>query len=164
MEIKVDLSEVFDGEEPLSIEEAIKHEVIRSLTAKIKQGIEKQVQCEVSRVINEELAKAVQEQMPTIINDLLNAEYVMVSRYGDVQGMTTFRKELVKVITENMVYKKTQYASDRNAFTKAVDEVIAENVKTFQAEFNSLVTTEFAKESLAHAVAVLKKKLGIDVK
>lgn len=162
MEIKVNLAEIFDETgEGYSIEEVIKREVIRSITSTIKDGIEKQIKAEVSRVIDETLAETAKGLLPSLVNDLLNAEYFRVGRYGDREKEpTTFRKELIKVVTEQMVYKKTTYAGDRNVFTKAVDDVIAENTKLFQKEFNSIVNADFAKATLEYAISELKKKFG----
>jgi hypothetical protein len=101
--------------------------------------------------------------MPALINELMEAEYTPVDRWGDQQRdkKTTFRKELVKSVHEQMVYKKTNYASERNPFTKAVDAVISENVDSFKARFNNLVTETFTKETLNHAMTELRKKFGI---
>jgi hypothetical protein len=100
--------------------------------------------------------------MPGIINDLLSAEYVSIDRWGDRQDKpTTFRKELVKSIHEQMVYKKAQYDSDKNAFTKAVDEVVAEKIKEFKADFVKQVDAQFVAEAMAFATAKLKERLGV---
>ena len=98
--------------------------------------------------------------MPAIIDDLINATYTPVSEWGERKAPTTLRSALVQSLNREMVYKRAPYESDRNIFTKAVDSLVSENLKSFQAEFNKLVTADFTKEALAHATAELKKKLG----
>ncbi len=166
MKIEIDLNEILGDEygSTETLQESIQRQIIESLTKKIQDGVKKQVDNEVSRVITEEIAVAVKSQMPEIVSNLMNAEYLAVDRWGDsTNKTTTFRAELVKAIHEQMVYKRTQYESDKNTFTKAVDSVIQENMKSFQTEFNKLVTDEFSKGAMEYARTTLAKKLGLSV-
>ena len=161
MKIEIDLSDIFCGDEsPCDLQEAIRQEVVDNLTAKIQLGIGKRVDEQISAVLNKEVAAAVALQMPAIIDDLINATYTPVSEWGERKAPTTLRSALVQSLNSQMVYKRAQYESDRNVFTKAVDSLVSENLKTFQAEFNKLVTADFTKAAMAHATAELKKKLG----
>lgn len=74
---------------------------------------------------------------------------------------TTFRKQLVKHIHEQMVYKESHYSSDENAFTKAIKGVVGDKVASFRSEFNTTVDSLFTKQCLEHAQKYLQKKLGI---
>ena len=161
MKIEIDLSDIFCGDEsPCDLQEAIRQEVVDNLTAKIQLGIGKRVDEQSSAVLDKEVAAAIALQMPDIIDDLINATYTPVTNWGERKAPTTLRSALVASLNSQMVYKHAQYESDRNIFTKAVDSLVSENLKTFQAEFNKLVTADFTKAALAHATAELKKKLG----
>ena len=68
---------------------------------------------------------------------------------------------MLKTIKENMVYKKGNCSSDNNAFTRAVDDVIEEQMKLFKAGFNKKVDADFTAAAMQYATEALKKKLGI---
>lgn len=162
MKIEIDLNEILGDEQGVeTIQESVRRQVIESLRRSIEDGVGKQITSEVSRIMDEEIRTAINVQMPQIINDLINSEYVMVGRYGNVEGKTTFRAQLIKAITENCQYKKTQYDSERNLFTKAVDDCISENMKSMKEEFNNIYTEKFKNEALAYAVDRIKQLIGI---
>jgi hypothetical protein len=165
MKFEIDLNEILGDEygNMESLAESIRRQVIENLTEKTKGGIKKQIDEEVAKVLADELKLAVKEKIPGLISDLLVAEYRPVDRYGDLaKEPTTFRKELVKEITSQMVYKKTSYSSDRNVFTAAVDSVIAENVKAMQQAFDKTIIEMFQKEAFDYATKQMAKKLGLD--
>lgn len=165
MKIEVDLEDIFrddEGNPEESMQESIKRQVIEVLSAKFAKGLNAQIDAQVSEVIGTKLKEVADELLPRLAADMIDAEYQPYSRYGEREEKTTFRKQLVKVVSSSLVYKREQYSSDTNVFTKTVDAVIAENMKAFQAEFNKLVTDKFRAEALAYAVASLKKALGID--
>ena len=165
MKIEVDLGDIFcdeDGNAEESIKDSVERQVVARLTKTIEAGIGKQIDAEVSRVISEVLQKKAEELLPALADDMINAEYRTVGQFGRMGDLTTFRKELLKVITEQMVYKREKYDRDRNVFSKTVEAVIEENTKAFQSEFNKIVTHKFRDEALAYAVNSLKKTLGLD--
>jgi len=164
MKIEVNLNDIFcdeDGEPSESLQESIERQVVSHLSRKMEAGIGKQIDSEVSRIISTKLQEVADEMLPRLAEDMINAEYRPVDRYGDKSKTTTFRQELVKVVSEDLIYKKKQYNSDKNVFTSAVDAVIEENLKAFQADFNALVSDKFRDEALAHAVNSLKKTLKL---
>ena len=164
MKIEVDLNDLFcdeDGAPCETMQEHVEREVVRHLTRKIEDGIGRQIDAEVSRVIGEKLEAIAEELLPKLAQDMIDAEYQPVSSFGQRGETTTFRKELLRMVTYQLAYKKARCESERNIFTKTVDAVISENIKAFQVEFNKLVTERFRKEALAHAVTQLKKALGL---
>ena len=163
MKIEIDLSDLFcEGEEPCDLQEAIRKEVVDSLVKTMGKGIGAAVHEQTIVILNEELRKAVAEQMPAIIDDLLTAEYVAVDKWGQRSSEpTTFRAALVKEINTQMAYRKVQYDSDKNAFTRAVDEVLNENLRVFKAELKKQVDADYTREVMNAAAAALKVKMGI---
>lgn len=166
MKFEIDLNDLladeYGGVETLA--DSVRRQVIEKLTAKVSTGVQAQINTEVSRVLSEELQSAVKHKMPELLNDLLTAEYRPIDRWGErVKESTTFRKELVKEITSQMVYKKTQYSSDRNTFTNAVDSVISESVKGMQQDFDKKIIEMFQKEAFDYATKQMAKKLGVNI-
>jgi len=164
MKIEVDLNDIFCDEEGMpseSMQESVERQVVTMLSRKLEAGIGKQIDTEVARIISTKLQEVADTILPSLAADMIDAEYRPVGTYGNQGATTTFRKELVRVITANLQYKKARYASETNVFTKAVDSVIAENMKVFQSEFNAMVTKKFRDEALNYAVNSLKKTLSI---
>jgi len=164
MKIEIDLNEILGNEFGTeSLNESITRQVIENITKKIQGGIEKEVSMSISNYINSEIKRIFKDYAPTIVDDLLSYEYTRVDRFGQKAGEpTTFKKELVNTLMEQMVYRKNQnYQDDRNYFTKAVDNLVVEQLKTFKQDFDKSVNENFAKDALDYATEKLKKKLGL---
>lgn len=166
MKFEIDLNEIL-GDEYGNMEtlaESVRRQVIDKLIEKVSDGIQTQIDTEVARVLSEELQAAVKHKMPELLNDLLTTEYRPLDRWGEqVKESTTFRKELVKEITSQMVYKNSQYSSERNTFTNAVNSVVEESVKAMQKEFDKKIIEMFQKEAFDYAMKQMAKKLELKV-
>lgn len=164
MKIEIDLKDILHHEDygSESVQESIRRQVVDKLTASVSQGIAKKIDEEISKAINEQIKKSLDEIRQNLIDQILDAEYIQVNQWGDRTGKsTTFRKELIRSINEEMVYKKTRSSYDRNSFTKAVDTVVEAQCETFKKEFNKLVDADYVARTKAYAVTVLKEKLGL---
>jgi hypothetical protein len=162
MKIEIDLDDILGDEGGAeTLQESVRRQVIDSVTNSIRKGVGTQIDHAVSKTISEEIKIFLTTKMPELCNEIMQAEYTPVNNYGQRGEPTTFRKELIRGVTENLQYKKTQYSSDRNAFTRAVDEVIEEHVKSFKADFTKQVDAGFTAAAMEYATTTLKKKLGI---
>jgi hypothetical protein len=162
MKIEIDLNDILGDEEGVeTLADSVRRQVIDKLTKTIKDGIQNQLDREVSRVIREGMEEAVKTQMPALIDDLMNATYKPVDTWGSRSEPTTFRAELIKAIHAQMTYKKEEYESRRNAFTTAVDSVIATKVAQFKAGFDSTVDAKFVAEAMAYATEKLAQRLNV---
>lgn len=164
MKIEIDLKDILHDEDYGSetMQESIRRQVVANIEKKVADGLSKRIDQEVSKAIDEQIKKALDEIRPNLINEIMDAEYVSVDRYGDrSKEPTTFRKQLIKAVHENMVYKKSSYSSDRNTFTQAVDDILRTQVDSFKKEFDNIIKADYVAETKAYAVKVLKEKLGL---
>lgn len=162
MKIEIDLNDILGDEYGAeTLQESVRRQVVDGMTAAVKKGVGERINSAVSETINEEIKQYLNKEMPVLLASLMDAEFTPVSRFGEVSQPTSFRKQLIISITENMQYKKTAYHSDANAFTKAVDAVITSHLETFKADFQKRVDADFTSKALAYATEALKKKLGI---
>lgn len=163
MKIEIDLNDILGDEDGAeTLQESVRRQVIDGLTTAVKKGVGEQINHAVAKTIQTQIEEYVEKEMPAMLAGIVDSTYIPVNRWGEREREpTTFRKELVKSINENMVYKKTNYSSDANAFTKAVDGVIEENLKSFKAEFQKKVDADFVAHAFQYAQDALKKKLGI---
>ena len=163
MKIEIDLNEILFDENygPESLQESVQRQVIDKIKDQVLRTSVHKVQEEIDRQIANTVSETIKEKLPELFDDLLNAEYTPVERYGTKKEPTSFRKELVKTIQEQMVYKKESYESNKNAFTKAVDGIIEEQMREIKKDFAKQVSTETAKQAFEEAVKLLKQKLGV---
>lgn len=160
MKIEIDLNDILGDEDGVeTLQESVRRQVLDSLSRTIKEGVQKRVNEETSRILNEELQSVLRSRTPALIDDIFSAEFTPVTRYGERSMPTTFRNEIIKTLQGEMVYKKANYDSDKNAYTKAVDKIVGENLAAFQAEFKKQVSDTFLKDAMAYAVSELGKRL-----
>lgn len=156
MELKINLEEVLGGEGALA------DLVSEHVNQVVRDGVGKKIDAALSIAIRETIDEAIKEKMPSLIDDVLNTPYVKVDRYGSrASAPTTFRKELVEAINEEMKYKKEGYSSRDNVFTQAVNSVVESQVTKFKTEFNKQVDASFVSEAMAYATKKLQERLGV---
>lgn len=164
MKIEIDLNEILGDESGVeTLQESVRRQVVEKIQREMADGIKQRIDREVALAIDESIRTSLKEITPKLLNDLMDAEYTPVDRWGDRQSgkTTTFRKQLVASIHEQMVYKKTTFDSDKSPFTKAVDETVSANVAVFKTQFSNLVNDQFTEECLKYAVQKLKERLKV---
>src|SRR6186713_1064918 len=138
MKIEINLLEIMheDGE---TVKEAIYRQVTEQLLEWTKKDVAEQVKSCINREVGKIVAAAVAEETPKLVQGVLDAEFTPTSQWGYKSEPTTFRKELLKSFTEQMVYKVDDCGRVTNTYSRAVKEIIDGQVATFKKEFNSLI-------------------------
>jgi len=163
MKIEIDLNDIFcdEGEPSRTLEENVRIEIIERLTGDMRKRIFIKIDEELSRVMNEQITLVMSEKMPEIIEDIMNVTYTPISNYGSKGEPTTFRNEIIKSVSANMVYAPKAYSSDENAFTKAVKSIVESKTKAIQEEITKNVDVKFKEDAIKFAVAKLSERLGL---
>lgn len=167
MKIEIDLDNIFrdeDGNPEESLEESVRRQIITRLSDDYRKRLFSKFDQELTKIMQEQIADVMKDRMPEFIDDILNAEYQPVSSYGQRGEPTTFRSEIIKSIAANMKYEPRQYASDENAFTKAVKSIVELKTNEIKKEITAQVDTKFRQDALAFAVKQLSERLGLDKK
>ena len=163
MKFEIDLNDIFSDEYGSeTIQESVRRQVVEKMTEVVSKGVAKKIDIVINEAITKELESALKEKMPLLIDDLMNTEYAMVDRWGDVGSKTTFRKELIKSIQDQMKYTPKNYDSDKNNFTRSVDATVKETMQQFASDYKQTVDKLFTQEALNYAQNSLKQKLGIE--
>lgn len=165
MKIEIDLNDVFRDEEGNpneSLEEAVRRQVIDRLTEDYRKKLFAKLDGQIAQIMESQVSAVVAMKMPSLIDDILNAEYTPVDRYGSRSEKTTFRAEIIKSIAANMVYKPTQYQSEANAFTQAVQSVVEHKTNEIQKVLREEIDTKFKADAIGFAVKELSKRLGLE--
>lgn len=163
MKIEIDLNDLFmeEGDEGLPTEELIRKQIIERLSGDLRKRLFDRMDRELSEVLSAEIQTAIAAKMPSMIDDIMNYTYTPISRYGDKAEPTTFRSEIIKSVAANMVYQPKQWASDENAFTKAVKSIVELKTKEIEAAIRKEVDDKFKADAIAFAVKKLSERLGI---
>jgi len=162
MKVEIDLNDILGDEEGAeTLSESVRRQVIDSIKAQIKSETSRKIDEAVSLTISQAINDYLKTEMPVLLAGIMDAPFTPISSYGQRGEPTNFRKELVRVFSENMQYKKTSSSYDRNAFTKAIDEMVEVECKKFQKDFNTKVDATFTSSCMEYATNALKRKLGI---
>ena len=163
MKIELDLEDILIGEfgDKQSLAETIKDGIVENLTKTLQKGITDRITTEISNVIDAEIKLVVAEQMPSLLTELIDKEYRVVDKWGEHKETITIRNQLIKTLTDQMVYAPKNYNSDKNFFTRNVDVLVSESMDKFKKEYDSKVNEIFVKEALEYATNKLKKTLNL---
>jgi hypothetical protein len=159
MKIEIDLKEILEDEfgDLESLGQSIERQVVESLTESISKGILKKVDESLSVLIDKKIEEFANDQLPNLFENVIDSEYTIVDRWGDTKETTTMRKKLISVLTDQMVYKSARYESDKNYFTKNVDEIMKEKMQEFKALFDKEVNSVFKKEAFEYALIKMRQ-------
>jgi hypothetical protein len=163
MKIEIDLDDIFrDDQGPdESLEESIRRQVISRLTESYRKRLFDRFDAEMAATMQKQVAEIMAANMPNLIDDIMNNSYTPVSVYGQKDGPTTFRDEIIKSIAANMKYEPKTYRSDENAFTQAVKSIVEAKTGEIKTAILAQVDTEFKRDAIAFAVTKLSERLGL---
>lgn len=167
MKIEIDLENIFrdeDGYPDESLEESIRRQVVSRLTEDYRKRLFDRFDIELGKIMREQIETAMAERMPGFVDDILDAEYVPVTNYGERKPATTFRAEIIESIAKNLKYEPKNYSSDENAFTRAVKSVVEAKTGEIKKALVEQVDTKFRADAITFAVQQLSERLGLNKK
>ncbi len=163
MKLEIDLDDIFRDENGAeeSLEESVRRQVIDRLSGDLRKRLFDRIDARLSQIMNEQIGKVMEEKMPTLIDDIMNVEYRPVSRYGECSEPTTFRTEIIRAVSGQMVYAPKRYESEENTFTKAVRSIVNTQTRAIQDAISQQVDAQFKESAIKFAVEELSRKLGL---
>lgn len=164
MKLEIDLGDILrdeNGDPEESLQESIRRQIVDRMSGDLRKRLFQRMDEELSRVMSAQLRAAVEQQMPALLEDVMNTSYTPISKFGEKGQSTTFRAELVRAVAENMKYQPRAYASEENAFTKAVRSILEAQMDAIRKEIVSAVDVKFKQDAIAFAVKQLSERLGL---
>ena len=70
-------------------------------------------------------------------------------------------EEFAKELQNQMVYKKCSYDSDKNTYTKLVDNTVNELTKQWKADFDKYIKQEVLKEAYDYAIEKIARAFNV---
>ena len=143
--------------------------VKRQLKSKIVEEIKSQYLAEFKKILFNELLSDIKCQclheaktkIPELLEQALTAKYETKDRWGGKGQETSFMEEFVKELQNQMVYKKCSYDSDKNTYTKLVDNTVNELTKQWKADFDKYIKEEVIKEAYDYAIQKIAKAFNV---
>lgn len=170
MKIEIDLQDILGDEygDMESLAQSIERQVIDNITNTLSSTLSKKIISNigdsVTEMIDGEVKNAAALVGKELTDGLIDYEYTPIDGYGRRSEKTTMRNEFIKSLTSQMIYKSARYESDKSSFTKSVDVILAQELKKFQEEYNSILDETFTKEAFEYAVFKMKEKLKLGEK
>lgn len=161
MKIEFELDDIFARSEGISLETQIKRDIVDQILEFYSASLKSDTRAFIIDAVMKAIQAEVQVAIPALISDLLNREYTPVKQYGVKGEPTTFAKDLHATMAAEMVYKKSHYDSDKNAFTKAMDAAISEKLNAFKKEWLREVDAKFVADAMEYARSKLAERLGV---
>jgi hypothetical protein len=146
------------------LRKGIRRQVVSRLSEDYRKRLFDRFDIELGTIMREQIAVVMAERMPGFVDDILDAEYVPVSNYGERKPATTFRAEVIESIAKNLKYEPKNYSSEENAFTRAVKSIVELKTGEIKKEITAHVDAQFRQDALAFAVKQLSERLGLDKK
>jgi hypothetical protein len=160
VKIDIDLSDLFD-EDGERIKVNVQEQIFESIVKKATTLLDKQIGEHVRKRILESITPRVNAALDAIIPALMDYEFQETSGYGVSKDKTTIRARMLADIERAMNWKNTNYDSEKNAYTRTVEKIVAEQMKLYIKKFDDEVNAKFVKEAFDYAVKKLSEKLGI---
>lgn len=163
MEIKINLDELVgsDEEGSGSIKEFILEEIRRKASSAVEKLLVGEIKSAIVTVCQEQIKILVAGHLEGMVHDTLHNPFCPKDSMGRLLPETTVRDEIIKLVQAQMVYKKTSYDSDKNAFTLQHERIVAAEFAKFKESFSKLVNETFTAQAMQHAAQTLKAKLGL---
>jgi hypothetical protein len=157
MKIELDLSEIFEDEDGERISVSMAERVEAAIVAKAEKTISTLVKETFEKELSQQISELVQSQLNTIIVDLLDQEFVPITKWGCRDEKTTLRNRICGDVEKLLSWKDGNYSSDQSMYTKVIKEVVSEKLKEFSREFTKVVDEKLVAECMQHAVYKLRK-------
>ena len=163
IKIEINLDDIFcdkHGHAGESTKDLIRRQVLDLLTAEYREQLFKRFDDQLAEIMQSQIHKAIKLQMPSLVNDIMNAEFISVSTFGQRSKPTTLKAEIINAIGSELFYKFKVCSNAENAFTKAVKGV-AEQTKAIQDALIAEIDESFNRDAIAFAVTRLQERLGL---
>jgi len=157
MEINVKLEEIFVSEGQ-NIYEVIREDIVRSC---VDQIMDYQFKESFSKTIGNLVRERSIKKIDELIESLLDYEFTPTNDYGQTQNTTTLRNRIIEAFSKNCIYKKSEWHSDENAFTKMTNKLLEKAISEFSDQFSKEISYEFKSKCVDVAVQKLKKSFEL---
>lgn len=160
MKIDLDMSEIFD-EDGERIKLSVQEQIFEAIVKKAIALLDRQIGDQVRKRIVDSITPRINAALDSIIPALMDYEFCETSGYGVSKDKTTVRSRMLHDLEKAMTWKTSNYDSEKSAYTRTIEKIVAEQMKLYTKKFDDEVNSKFIKEAFDYAVKKLGEKLGV---
>jgi len=151
IEITID-DKIFDenGCPNETIQDQVYSAIVEVLSQRLWGAVKNKVDSEIGPRIGSRIQEIANCILPGLAEEVLDTEYKKAPAPGFPPSTTSFRKELLATIGENLIYRRTGTYAEKNVFTRTVDSVVEENMRRFKVEFANTANEQFRAEAMEY--------------
>lgn len=174
VQIEIDLDDIlyertYDGEyqeiETVkeSVERQLKQGIIEEIKASYLKDFKQQLFSEVMSEIKTEYLALAKTKVPEMLENALTRKYERVDRWGSKYEESSFIDQFVAELNKQLKYEKTSYSSDKNTFTKLVDECIEKLTRDWKSDFDKHIKDQVLRDAYTYALDKVAKAFNVRV-
>lgn len=172
--IEIDLDDIlyertYDGdyEQIETIKESVERQLKQGIIEEIKKSYLKdfkdQLFHDVMSEIKTEYLTLAKTKVPEMLEDALTRKYERVDRWGSKYEESSFLDQFVSELNKQLKYEKTSYSSDKNMFTKLVDQSIEQLTRDWKSDFDKHIKDQVLKDAYTYALDKVAKAFNVRI-
>ena len=156
-------------DEEMSLDEAVRQNVIDSIVSKIQAKVEEQVQKNAEDLISQTIVDKINAKTEELFDDFMNKEVILHDKYGDVVNSYENVTEVIKNRFDNFLTQKVDEdgkIASNNSYGKTyqrLEYVIDKQLKSFAEKFTTDAVKKVSAEIQEHVQSGLTQKLGAEL-
>lgn len=167
MKLTLDL-EIDWIDEDMSIDDAVKQEIINSITSRIQTKIEEKTLQKVEQSIDRVTSERINAKVDEIFNDFINRPVSLSDNYGEVINQFDSMEDLIKFrfdkfLTQTVDEKGKAYDGSYGKKYQRLEFIINKQLKTFADQFTTDAVKQVSEEIQKHVKDGLTNKLGSEL-
>lgn len=148
------------------IDELVKQEIIENVTSRFSQSINQEIIKSAEKNISNQITSTIDTRVNEIMDNLLNKEFPLLDRYGDVVKKKTTVIELIKEKLDSFLSEKVDNegrASQYNSNITRLDYIINKNITYTMEQKVKNAADQIRKNMESYIDTTLKQQIGENV-
>lgn len=141
--------------------EAIVEGLVERLQDNVWKEVEGEVRSRIDKVIDVAVTSRVAALIESMATEMLDFKFTETTDWGERKSVHTVRERITKEFEQQCTYKRNQYSSDKNAFSKIFDKVLEEMMADAKKTVLNQLNESFTKACFDFARDETMKKLGV---
>lgn len=155
-------------DEEMQLDDAVKKEVIDSITSRINQKVEEQVTDKINKIVDETVVGKINTMTEELFNEFLEREVSLTDSYGDIIQTYPTLQDLVKKRFDDFMIQTVDdegntYDGSYQNKQRRIDFIIKKQLEDFADKFTSDAVTKVSAEIKSHVQQGLTQKLGSEL-
>lgn len=174
IQIEIDLDDIlyertYDGDyrEIETVKESVERQLKQGIIDEIKKSylkeFKEQLFHDVMSEIKTEYMTLAKTKVPEMLEDALTRKYEIQDKWGGKSLTTCFMDEFVNELNKQLKYEKRSYDSDKNRFTKLVDNTIEQLTNQWKSDFDAHIKDQVLRDAYTYALDKVARAFNVRI-